>query len=188
MLRCWFLLRGPAPGLMIYYGHLELLIIFKKEALHFHFALSFKDLRWWSWRLGEDGVCDLGQRSRPKALGREAGGSHRLGLISAATMLGSAASIDACTCSHPLLASNRCPETLPSSSHLPTGDSLLFNGHHSQAPLKPALTWRGAPVWKGKPGPNSERAMERGKLTPVQKCHWLPASLLSLCICSPSRS
>lgn len=63
---------------------------------------------------------------------------------------GQQAYIDACTCSHPLLASNRCPETLLSSSNLPTGDILLFNGHHSQALLKQALTWRGAPVWKGK--------------------------------------
>lgn len=69
---------------------LKFLIIFKKEALHFHFTLGSRDARWWSWRLGEDGGCDLGQRSRPKALGREAGVSHRLCLIPAGTMLGSA--------------------------------------------------------------------------------------------------
>lgn len=33
-----FLLLGPALGLMMCYGHLEFLIIFKKEALHFNFA------------------------------------------------------------------------------------------------------------------------------------------------------
>lgn len=58
-----------------------------------------RDTRWWSLGPGEDGMCDLDQRSGPRPLGREAGVSHKICLVPVGS---SKPSISAYTCSHPL--------------------------------------------------------------------------------------
>lgn len=104
-------------------------------------------------------MCDLDQRSRPKPLGREARVSHRIHLV---LWGASGPSINVCTCSHPSLSFNGYPQALLNSSHMPRGGTLLFNGYHSRAPLKQALTHRRASVWKG----NSGRGLDSGEPYP----------------------
>lgn len=73
------------------------------------------------------------QRSGLRSSASEAGVDHKICVATAGT---GRPPIRASTCLHPLPASHGCPETLLSSCHLPSGDGLLFNGHHSQASLK----------------------------------------------------
>ena len=103
-------------------------------------------------------MCDLDQRSRPKALGREAGVSHRLRLVlpgpSMPPLLSSIAGIQRVSRVFAEL-------ILPAQGREPP-----FQWPSLTSTPKQALTGREAAVWKGKPCPNSGKGPDSGEPHP----------------------
>ena len=116
---------------------------------------------WWSPGLGENGLCDLDQRSTT---------CHWVEKQKWVTKyVWSCRDLQAFHQDlhwfihhwHPMVSTTFAELTPPA-----RGARLLFNGHPSQAFLKQALTYRGAVVWKGKSCPNSGTGLDSGRPHP----------------------